>query len=109
MVHFEGRARPTQDMIVTPLNVEEKLARNVFKVDREGHIRIDTEVCRVKCRMKYCLHVCPAKVYSLDPNGDIRPNPDGCLECGACVIACLQDALKWHYPKAEYGVQYRYS
>jgi ferredoxin like protein len=94
---------------VSPLKVEEKLGKNVFKVDKEGHIKIDKEVCRSKCQPKYCLHICPAKVYSLDEQGDILPNPDGCLECGACVIACIEDALNWHYPKAGYGIQYRYS
>jgi ferredoxin like protein len=62
------------------MRVEEKLGRNVFKVDKEGHIRINHEICRVKCEPKYCLFVCPAKVYSLDQNGDVLPNPDGCLE-----------------------------
>ena len=95
--------------MVTALKVEEKLGKNVFKVDKEGHIRLNTEVCRLRCIRKYCVFVCPAKVYSVDSNGDVRPNPDGCLECGACVIACLQEALSWHYPKAEYGVQYRFS
>jgi len=95
--------------VVTALKVEEKLGKNVFKVDKEGHIRINTQVCRLKCTKKYCVFVCPAKVYSVDSNGDVRLNPDGCLECGACVIACLQEALSWHYPKAEYGVQYRFS
>ena len=95
--------------MVTALKVEEKLGKNVFKVNKEGHIKIETDVCRLKCVNKYCLYVCPAKVYSLEPNGSVRPNSDGCLECGACVIACLQDALKWNYPKPEYGVQYRYS
>ena len=91
------------------MKVEEKLGHDVFKVDKEGHIRIDTEICRTKCKPKYCLFVCPAKVYTLAQNGDVHPAPDGCLECGACVIACLEEALNWHYPKAGYGVQYRFS
>jgi len=91
------------------LKVEEKLGKNVFKVDKAGHISIDQEVCRAKCSPKYCLSVCPAKVYSLDQNGDVQPKPDGCLECGACVIACVAEALSWHYPKAGFGVQYRFS
>jgi ferredoxin like protein len=91
-----------------PLKVEEKLGRNVFKVDKDIHIMIDKAICRAKCKSKYCLFVCPAKVYSLDANGDVHPNPDGCLECGACVVACLEEALSWHYPKAGYGVQYRF-
>ncbi len=91
------------------MKVEDKLGKNVFKVDKEGHIKINQEICRAKCEPKYCLFVCPAKVYSLDENGDVRPNPDGCLECGACVLACLEEALSWHYPKASFGVQYRFS
>jgi ferredoxin len=30
-------------------------------------------------------------LYSLDQKGDILPKPDGCLECGACVIACQSE------------------
>jgi len=91
------------------LNVEEKLGWNVFKVDPEEHIKINHEVCRARCKPKYCLYVCPAKVYSLDTQGDILVKSDGCLECGACVLACVEEALSWHYPKAGYGVQYRFS
>ena len=57
--------------MVTALKVEEKLGKNVFKVNKEGHIRIETDVCRLRCVNKYCLYVCPAKVYSLDPNGNV--------------------------------------
>ena len=91
------------------MKVEEKLGRNVFKVDKEGHIRIDHQICRAKCKTKYCLFVCPAKVYTLGPEGDVHGAPDGCLECGACVIACPEEALSWHYPRAGFGVQYRFS
>jgi len=91
------------------MKVEEKLGKNVFKVDKEAHIKINQEICRSRCEPKYCLFVCPAKVYSLDEKGDVRPNPDGCLECGACVLTCLEEALSWHYPKASFGVQYRFS
>ncbi|MGP8070241.1 MAG: ferredoxin family protein [Candidatus Bathyarchaeia archaeon] len=91
------------------MKVEEKLGKNVFKVDKDDHIKIDRDICRTKCKTKYCLFVCPAKVYLLDKQGDVLPNPDGCLECGACLIACLPQALSWHYPKAGFGVQYRFS
>jgi len=91
------------------MKVEDKLGRNVFKVDKEGHIKINHEICRAKCEPKFCLFVCPAKVYSLESNGDVHADPDGCLECGSCVIACIEEALSWHYPKAGFGVQYRYS
>ena len=91
------------------MKVEDKLGRNVFKVDKEGHIKINHELCRTKCEPKFCLFVCPAKVYSLESNGDVHADPDGCLECGSCVIACIEEALSWHYPKAGFGVQYRYS
>jgi ferredoxin like protein len=91
------------------LKIEDKLGKNVFKVDKAGHIQINQEICRTECMSKYCLFVCPAKVYSLDSGGDIHPKPDGCLECGACVLACLEKALSWHYPKSGFGVQYRFS
>jgi ferredoxin like protein len=32
----------------------------------------------------------------------------GCLECGTCMIACVDGSVKWKYPKSGFGVQYRF-
>jgi len=91
------------------LNIEAKLGLDVFQIDSEqSHILIDQEVCQSRCTIRYCLHVCPADLYDLDENGEMTVDYEGCLECGTCFIACLEEALEWHYPRAGYGVQYRF-
>ena len=90
-------------------SIEEKLGLNVFKVDTEPHITINEEICRTKCEIHYCLHLCPADLYTVNEQTDeIQVNCEGCLECGTCLIACPHDALTWHYPRAGFGVQYRF-
>ena len=90
------------------MNIEAKLGLDVFKVDTEPHIVINQEVCQAKCLIRYCLHICPAELYTLDKQDEVQVNYEGCLECGACLIACEHEALTWHYPRAGYGVQYRF-
>ncbi len=49
------------------LNIEAKLGLDVFQVDGEQpHIVVNHEVCQTRCTVRYCLHVCPANLYSLD-------------------------------------------
>lgn len=90
------------------MDVEAKLGLNVFKVNTEPHIVINQEICQAKCQARYCLHVCPAELYTLDRQGEVQVECEGCLECGTCLIACRHGALIWHYPRAGYGVQYRF-
>ena len=91
------------------MNIEAKLGWDVFQVDSEQpHIVVNHEICQTHCTVRYCLHVCPANLYSLDEQGRVLVNYEGCLECGTCFIACRDDALTWHYPRASYGVQYRF-
>jgi ferredoxin like protein len=90
------------------MDIEAKLGLNVFKIDAEPHILIDHEVCQTECQIRYCLYICPAELYTLDNEDKIQVNYEGCLECGACFIACYPEALMWHYPRAGYGVQYRF-
>jgi ferredoxin like protein len=93
----------------TGMTVEAKLGRNVFKLDKNSHIAIRHDVCQTNCVTHYCLFVCPANVYSWsDERKQVHAEFEGCLECGTCVIACDQDALQWRYPRAGYGVQYRF-
>ncbi|HEY46111.1 MAG TPA: 4Fe-4S dicluster domain-containing protein [Anaerolineae bacterium] len=90
------------------MSIEAKLGLDVFKIDTEPHIIIDHEICQAKCNIRYCLNICPAELYTLDPQDKVQVNFEGCLECGACFIACPYKALTWHYPRAGYGVQYRF-
>lgn len=90
------------------MNIEAKLGLDVFKIHTEPHIIINHEICRAKCQIRYCLHICPAELYTVDQQGDVQVNYEGCLECGTCLIACSYEALTWHYPEAGHGVQYRF-
>ena len=91
------------------MNIEAKLGLDVFQVDGEQpHIRIDQAICQTRCSIRYCLHVCPAHLYTLNDASQVSVNYEGCLECGTCWIACQYEALTWHYPRAGYGVLYRF-
>ncbi|MFQ6014204.1 MAG: ferredoxin family protein [Anaerolineae bacterium] len=91
------------------MNVEAKLGLNVFKLDKESHITIDHQVCNRVCQKKYCLFVCPARVYTWnEERQEVHADFEGCLECGTCLITCQDQALTWHYPRAGFGVQYRF-
>lgn len=90
------------------MNIEAKLGLDVYKIDTEPHIIIDHEICNTVCQVRFCLNICPAELYTLDKSGEVQVNYEGCLECGACMIACASEALTWHYPRPGYGVQYRF-
>jgi len=91
---------------MTKVNVKAKLGKDTIKVDSEKHIKIKQDVCRT-CKEKYCLYVCPAQVYSLNKEGDIVLDLDGCLECGTCRIACIKESIDWTYPRGGFGVQFK--
>ena len=52
------------------IDIEAKLGLDVFKLDKERHITIHTDICNAICENKACLYVCPAHLYSLDDQGD---------------------------------------
>jgi ferredoxin like protein len=91
------------------MRIDEKLAIDAFKTDKESHIKINHEICRSKCKVKYCLFICPGHLYSYNEETDeVVVEFAGCLECGTCKVACIEDAIDWTYPKGEFGVQYRF-
>ncbi len=87
------------------MNIEARLGLNVFKVNSERHISPDEDDCK-KCTARHCLIVCPARLYTLDREGNVAFNHEGCLECGTCRLTCRH--LAWNFPKSGYGVQYRF-
>ena len=91
------------------MTIEEKLALDAFKTDKESHIIINHALCRTQCDLRPCLTVCPAHLYSYNEETDeMVVEYAGCLECGTCRIACKANALEWNYPKGDYGIQYRF-
>ena len=86
--------------------IEDKLATIRFNVDAEPHIRVNTEICDA-CREKACLYVCPVQNYTLEEDRVVF-SWQGCVECGACRIACRAGAIDWNYPQGGFGVCLRY-
>jgi ferredoxin like protein len=90
------------------MKIEEKIALDAIKTDKESHIKLDQEKCE-DCKERSCIAVCPGHLYSLNVDtGEVVVEHAGCLECGTCMIACTCGAVTWTYPRGECGVQYRY-
>jgi len=87
--------------------IEELLQRNVYDVQAEPHITVDSEKCE-KCETKPCLRMCPAECYTLVGNR-VLFSYEGCLECGTCRVICPMNAITWNYPKSGRGIQYRFA
>lgn len=88
-------------------NMKAKLGRNVFKPGGSGHIRIKPGA-ETNERLKKAVSVCPAGLYSINDQGEVIIDLDGCLECGTCRIACGPEVLEWDYPDGGTGVQFRF-
>ena len=89
------------------MNIADRLYRVRFNVDRDNpHIKVNNEICR-ECDNQVCLRVCPAEVYAVE-DGEITVSYQGCLECGACRIACTLGGIEWQYPKGGFGVCLRF-
>jgi ferredoxin like protein len=86
--------------------IEDKLTTTRFNVDKEPHIKVNAEICET-CPEKVCLYVCPAQNYVLSENKVVF-SWQGCLECGACRLACNRGAIDWSYPRGGFGVCLRY-
>ncbi|ABO50069.1 4Fe-4S ferredoxin, iron-sulfur binding domain protein [Desulforamulus reducens MI-1] len=88
-------------------NIDDKLYLNRWKPDHQSHLVIkDPTVCAEKCAGKDCTFFCPARVYEWRDDR-ISVGHEGCLECGACRIACPHGNIGWRYPRGGYGVQFR--
>ena len=91
---------------MSPVTVEDKLAVNKYDVDRDVHIRIREDICKV-CNGHYCVYACPADCYKLTDE-HITFSYEGCLECGSCRIVCKLGAVEWNLPRGGFGVCYEY-
>ena len=89
------------------MSMKAKLGLDVFKKDKEFHIKIKAGK-ENDPRLKKAILVCPAGLYSENSSGHVEISVDGCLECGTCLIACGEDVLEWHYPTGGTGVQFRF-
>ena len=87
------------------MKIDDKLALDLFHVDKEAHIKVNQEICG-KCPHKICTYVCPVENYKLEGENVVF-SWEGCLECGTCLIACDQGAVTWDYPQGGFGICYR--
>jgi len=89
------------------MRIEDLLNNNIWDVDYEPHIKVDTNKC-VDCELKPCIKLCPAGCYTL--SGDkVLFSYEGCLECGTCRVICPKNAITWNYPLDGRGIHYRFS
>ena len=89
------------------LTLEQKLFLNGFRPDHDSHLAIkDPAKCK-DCKLKQCTYICPVNTYRWE-NDKVTVFFEGCLECGACRIACGTEVLDWNYPVGGVGVQFRF-
>lgn len=95
-------------MSIERMGAPSLLGLNSFIVDEEqAHIVLDKTIC-ARCKEKPCLYVCPAVLYKLDKNGELKFDYVGCLECGTCRVMCKNKGIiKWEYPRGSFGVSFR--
>lgn len=91
---------------IKKVNIDDKLFLNTYKTDTIAHLMIKEEIVCEKCTKKACTEFCPARVYEYKDN-KIVLGYEGCLECGACRIACPHNNIDWNYPRGGFGVQFR--
>lgn len=89
-------------------SIPERLAKNRFVLDEEdNHIELDLEVAEATGTIDRIIAVCPAGVYSREPDGTVSVEYAACMECGTCLAVASPGALRWGYPRGGFGVQYR--
>ena len=94
------------DDIKNKVNIDDKLFLNTYTADTVSHLIIKDETVCANCKEKPCTEFCPARVYEYKDD-HIVVGFEGCLECGACRIACPHDNIDWNYPRGGFGVQFR--
>lgn len=62
---------------------------------------IVTELC-VDCKHTSCVSVCPVDCFH-EAERCLYIDPDECIDCGACVPECPEDAI---FPEAEVPQEY---
>ena len=90
------------------LSVPELLAKNRFELDEEeSHIEVNQKVVKATGCGRAIVACCPAQVYTQQADGTLSVEYAACLECGTCLAVAAPGALKWHYPRGGFGIQFR--
>ncbi len=91
------------------MKLEDKLYATKFKADDTSHLVIKSQDACQQCAKKACTYACPARCYTISPEGVVSVAYEGCLECGTCRIICNEfNNIDWRYPKGGFGVIYRF-
>jgi ferredoxin like protein len=90
------------------MSVANRLAGNQYQIDEEeNHIRVNQGLAKSSGEGKLLIRVCPAHVYSENPDGSIGVQYEACLECGTCLAVTSPGVVSWHYPRGGFGVEFR--
>lgn len=90
------------------MSTPERLARNRYETDEgTSHIQVDQDRARETDNGPRLVAICPAQVYSMEPDGTISVEFAACLECGACLAVADPGVLTWCYPRGAAGIAYR--
>lgn len=88
--------------------VAERLDRNRYDTDpKQSHIVVDQAAAKAANAGPLLVRMCPAHVYSLQPDGSVGVMYAACLECGTCLAVVPPGVLSWHYPRGGRGIVYR--
>jgi ferredoxin like protein len=94
---------------MSEISFEDRMSTVEFRVAREAHIVVDSEVCR-SCTTRECVTACPARLFVPTSEGGVLFNYEECFECGTCYMVCNKEgAIRWNYPLGGYGVVMRSS
>lgn len=90
------------------MSIDDKLGHNRFHADDNyAHIELNKE-CKDREVIEKVILACPAQLYSMEEDGKIRFNYEGCLECGTCRVLAGGTLLsKWNHPMGGMGVEFR--
>ena len=89
-------------------SVTDRLAKNHYDVDEDNsHIHVNQDIARRTGTGKLLVRVCPAHVYSEEPDGTISVEYAACLECGTCLAVAAPGSLEWRYPAGAMGISFR--
>jgi NAD-dependent dihydropyrimidine dehydrogenase PreA subunit len=69
--------------------------------DRLFHVDLNPEACRGRAM---CREVCPKNCYVIDAvrHKAAMARPDDCVQCGACIVQCPEDALAFVTPAGQH-------
>jgi len=87
-------------LISTDLAGSTPLYKSGLHEDRLFHVELNAEACQ---GWAMCREVCPKNCYVIDAVAYKAAivKPDECVQCGACIVQCPEDALAFVTPAGE--------